>query len=159
MAENKGKLKQRDFISDSDSESPEYVMEVGSIDQDAASQRQNRISAYTEGYMKTLAERSKEIRTELGLSQSDVARALHVTRGFVSNVENGRVSMSMKMMIYYAGLMHCSLDELAGLTDRTYQSTALDHSIMEEVSKMSVDEKQKLLDELRRKKGIEEKEG
>lgn len=41
-----------------------------------------------------LATRSREIRMQLGLSQNDVAKALHVTRGFISNVENGRVKMS-----------------------------------------------------------------
>ncbi len=96
-----------------------------------------------------LADRSREIRTQLGLSQSDVAKALNVTRGFISNVENGRVSMSMRMMTYYARLMHCSLDELAGLTDKSYYSTALDHALMTEISKLSIEDKQRLLQDLR----------
>lgn len=96
-----------------------------------------------------LATRSREIRTQLGLSQNDVAKALHVTRGFISNVENGRVKMSMRLMIYYAQLMNVTLDELVGLTDRQYMSTALDNLIMEEVSKLSLEEKQKLLGKIR----------
>lgn len=97
-----------------------------------------------------LAKRSREIRTQLGLSQNDVAKALHVTRGFISNVENGRVKMSMRLMIYYAQLMHVSLDEIVGLTSNEYLSTALDNMIMEEVSKLSLEEKQKLLDQIRK---------
>ena len=97
-----------------------------------------------------LAKRSREIRTQLGLSQNDVAKALHVTRGFISNVENGRVNMSMRLMIYYAQLMHVSLDEIVGLTSNEYLSTALDNMIMEEVSKLSLEEKQKLLDQIRK---------
>ena len=97
-----------------------------------------------------LAKRSREIRTHLGLSQNDVAKALHVTRGFISNVENGRVNMSMRLMIYYAQLMHVSLDEIVGLTSNEYLSTALDNMIMEEVSKLSLEEKQKLLDQIRK---------
>ena len=96
-----------------------------------------------------LAKRSRELRSQLGLSQNDVAKALHVTRGFISNVENGRVSMSMRMMTYYARLMHCSLDELAGLTDKSYYSTALDHALMTEISKLSIEDKQRLLQDLR----------
>ena len=96
-----------------------------------------------------LAKSSRAIRAQLGLSQTDVARALHVTRGFISNVENGRVNMSMRLMIYYARLMNVSLDEIAGLTDKEYLSTSLDHAIMEEVSKLSLQQKQNLLDSLR----------
>ena len=96
-----------------------------------------------------LGKRSRAIRDQLGLSQTDVARALHVTRGFISNVENGRVNMSMRLMIYYARLMNVSLDEIAGLTDKEYLSTSLDHAIMEEVSKLSLQQKQNLLDSLR----------
>ena len=102
-----------------------------------------------EGTMPNLADRSREIRSQLGLSQSDVAKALHVTRGFISNVENGRVNMSMRLMVYYARLMHVSLDEIVGLTDKQYLSTALDHEIMEEVSQLSLEEKHTLLNQLK----------
>jgi len=99
--------------------------------------------------MPNLADRSREIRTQLGLSQNDVAKALHVTRGFISNVENGRVNMSMRLMVYYARLMHVSLDEIVGLTDKQYLSTALDHEIMEEISQLSLEEKNDLLNQLK----------
>jgi transcriptional regulator with XRE-family HTH domain len=104
----------------------------------------------TEDSPMNLAKRSREIRTQLGLSQNDVAKALHVTRGFISNVENGRVNMSMRLMIYYAQLMHVSLDEIVGLTSNEYLSTALDNMIMEEVSKLSLEKKQKLLEQIRK---------
>ena len=102
--------------------------------------------------MPSLADRSREIRSQLGLSQSDVAKALHVTRGFISNVENGRVNMSMRLMVYYARLMHVSLDEIVGLTDKQYLSTALDHEIMEEISQLSLEEKNDLLNQLKTEK-------
>ena len=112
-------------------------------------ENQNKVQKEGTPAAVNLADRSREIRTQLGLSQSDVAKALHVTRGFISNVENGRVSMSMRMMTYYARLMHCSLDELAGLTDKSYYSTALNHALMTEISKLSIESKQKLLEDLR----------
>ena len=102
--------------------------------------------------MPSLADRSREIRSQLGLSQSDVAKALHVTRGFISNVENGRVNMSMRLMVYYARLMHVSLDEIVGLTDKQYLSTALEHEIMEEVSQLSLEQKNALLNQLKTEK-------
>ena len=115
----------------------------------ARSEEENVIQKKEKGTMPNLADRSREIRTRLGLSQNDVAKALHVTRGFISNVENGRVNMSMRLMVYYAQLMHVSLDEIAGLTDKQYLNTALDNEIMEEVSQLSLEEKNGLLNYLR----------
>ena len=109
----------------------------------------NAIQKKEKETMPNLADRSREIRTQLGLSQNDVAKALHVTRGFISNVENGRVNMSMRLMVYYARLMHVSLDEIVGLTDKQYLSTALDHEIMEEISQLSLEEKNDLLNQLK----------
>ena len=115
----------------------------------ARSEEKNVIQKEEKGAMPNLADRSREIRTQFGLSQNDVAKALHVTRGFISNVENGRVNMSMRLMVYYAQLMHVSLDEIAGLTDKQYLSTSLDNEIMEEVSQLSLEEKNDLLNYLR----------
>ena len=115
----------------------------------ARSEEKNVIQKEEKGAMPNLADRSREIRTQFGLSQNDVAKALHVTRGFISNVENGRVNMSMRLMVYYAQLMHVSLDEIAGLTDKQYLSTALDNEIMDEVSQLSLEEKNDLLNHLR----------
>ena len=115
----------------------------------ATNEDRNPIHRDDKGTMPNLADRSREIRTQLGLSLNDVAKALHVTRGFISNVENGRVNMSMRLMVYYAQLMHVSLDEIAGLTDKQYFSTALGNEIMEEVSQLSLEEKSDLLNQLR----------
>ena len=112
-------------------------------------EKQNAVQKNEKQAMPSLADRSREIRSQLGLSQTDVAKALHVTRGFISNVENGRVNMSMRLMVYYARLMHVSLDEIVGLTDKQYLSTALDHEIMEEVSQLSLEEKHTLLNQLK----------
>jgi len=120
-------------------------------------EEKNATQKEEKGTMPNLADRSREIRTQLGLSQNDVAKALHVTRGFISNVENGRVNMSMRLMVYYAQLMHVSLDEIAGLTDKQYLSTALDNEIMEEVSQLSLEEKNDLLNHLRSNRKVGKK--
>jgi len=119
------------------------------LEMTTTSKEKNATQREENGTMPNLADRSREIRTQLGLSQNDVAKALRVTRGFISNVENGRVNMSMRLMVYYAQLMHVSLDEIAGLTDRQYLSTALDNEIMEEVSQLSLEEKNDLLNQLK----------
>lgn len=94
-------------------------------------------------------EKIKELRLNMGLTQNEVAVDLDVTPGYISNVENGRTSMSLRLLIYYAKLTHLSLDSLVGNIEPEYKETALDREIMEELSAMSIEDKQKLLQTIR----------
>ena len=96
-----------------------------------------------------LGAKVKKLRIAHGLTQEDVAKALEVTPGYISNVENGRNLMTLRMLSYYAELTGVSLDYLAGSVDKNYQSTALDNEIMQLVSKLDVDSKEKLISTLR----------
>ncbi|MCR4777246.1 MAG: helix-turn-helix domain-containing protein [Lachnospiraceae bacterium] len=90
-------------------------------------------------------EQIKSYRINLGLTQSQVASELEVTPGYISNVENGRTAMSLRLLTYYAKLMNVSLDSLVGNIEPTYKKSALDNALMEEISKMSDETKEKLL--------------
>ena len=76
-----------------------------------------------------LGSRMKELRIKMKLTQAEVAKALNVTPGYISNVENNRTAMSLRILIYYARLLNI----------------ALDRELSEQVHKMSIPEKQKLL--------------
>ena len=90
-------------------------------------------------------EQIKSYRINLGLTQSQVAAELDVTPGYISNVENGRTAMSLRLLTYYAKLMHVSLDSLVGNIEPAYKKSALDNALMEEISQMSDDTKEILL--------------
>ena len=79
-----------------------------------------------------LGAKVKKLRIAHGLTQEDVAKALDVTPGYISNVENGRNLMTLRMLSYYAELTGVSLDYLAGSVDKNYQNTALDNEIMQD---------------------------
>ena len=96
-----------------------------------------------------LGTKVKKLRIAHGLTQEDVAKALDVTPGYISNVENGRNLMTLRMLAYYADLTGVSLDYLAGSVDKSYQKTALDNEIMQLVSRMSNTEKEHLIVTLR----------
>ena len=96
-----------------------------------------------------LGAKVKKLRIQHGLTQEDVAKALDVTPGYISNVENGRNLMTLRMLSYYADLTHVSLDYLAGSVDKSYQNTALDNEIMQLVQKLDADTKEKLIQTLR----------
>ena len=87
----------------------------------------------------------KHIRQKMGLTQNQVAEALGVTPGYISNVENNRTAMSLRVLIYYAKLVGCSLDSLVGNLDPEYAETALDRNLYEVILKLDMDTKEKLL--------------
>ena len=87
----------------------------------------------------------KSYRINLGLTQSQVASELEVTPGYISNVENGRTAMSLRILIYYAKLMGVTLDALVGNLETDYKTTALDNALNAEIRKLSKKEKEKLL--------------
>lgn len=96
-----------------------------------------------------LATQVKELRIQMNLTQAEVAKALNVTPGYISNVENNRTAMSLKILIYYARLMNVSLDALIGGIDPDYHTTALDNEMMKLFSSLSDEHKTKLIKTLR----------
>ena len=87
----------------------------------------------------------KHIRQKMGLTQNQVAEALGVTPGYISNVENNRTAMSLRILTYYAKLCVCSLDSLVGTLDPEYSETALDRKLYNTIMQLDVDTKEKLL--------------
>ncbi|MBR4514708.1 MAG: helix-turn-helix transcriptional regulator [Lachnospiraceae bacterium] len=94
-------------------------------------------------------EKIKQLRIKTGLTQRQIADALNATPGYISNVENGRTAMSLRMLIYYARLLNVSLDYLVGEIAEDYKPSSLDNAILKEVSLMNDDNKEKLLETLK----------
>ncbi len=93
----------------------------------------------------TYGTRIKELRIKMGLTQNQVAEALEVTPGYISNVENNRTAMSLRVLIYYAKLTGISLDSLVGRLEPEYEVDALDKELSSKISKLSSDKKVALL--------------
>lgn len=91
----------------------------------------------------------KEYRISLGLTQNQVAKEMNVTPGYISNVENGRTAMSLRMLIYYAKLMGITLDTLVGQLEPEYKSSALNNALLREISKLDETTKEKLLNTIK----------
>lgn len=87
----------------------------------------------------------KNLRQQMGLTQNQVADSLGVTPGYISNVENNRTAMSLRILTYYARLTGCSLDSLVGELDPEYSETALDRKLYQRIIKLDIDTKEKLL--------------
>ena len=88
----------------------------------------------------------KDLRIQNGLTQNQVAESLGVTPGYISNVENNRTAMSLRILMYYARLMGCSLDSLVGELEPEYSETALDRKLYEAILNLDTETKKKLLE-------------
>ncbi len=87
----------------------------------------------------------RNLRIQNNLTQNQVAESLGVTPGYISNVENNRTAMSLRILTYYARLVGCSLDSLVGELEPEYAETALDRQLYEAITKLDVETKEKLL--------------
>lgn len=96
-----------------------------------------------------LGKKVKELRIKNGLTQNEVAKALNVTPGYISNVENNRSAMTLRLLMYYAELTHVSLDALIGSIDSEYEATALDYELTDLIRRMTDDDKKKLINTLK----------
>ena len=54
----------------------------------------------------------KRIRTKKKMSQGDIARALEVDRGYISNIENGKKNPTIATVARIANALGISADEL-----------------------------------------------
>lgn len=87
----------------------------------------------------------KDLRIEMGMTQNQVAEALNVTPGYISNVENNRTAMSLRILTYFAKLTGKTIDELVGQVEPEYRSDSLDNALMAQIHKMDENTKLKLL--------------
>lgn len=62
----------------------------------------------------------KELREDKGLSQTDLANILNVTRQTISGYETGVIEPPLSTLIKLADMYNCSLDYLAGRTKEKY---------------------------------------
>ena len=59
-----------------------------------------------------LGDNMKRIRTRKKMSQGDIARALDVDRGYISNIENGKKNPTLATIKKLADALGISADEL-----------------------------------------------
>ena len=59
-----------------------------------------------------LGQNMKRIRAKKKMSQGDIARALEVDRGYISNIENGKKNPTIATIQKLANALSVSADEL-----------------------------------------------
>lgn len=95
----------------------------------------------------------KRLRTEHSYTQEQIANDLGCTVSFISNIENNRAKLNLRVLLYYAKLCNVTLDsilnagEYTGVadTDEKKRSEARDAELLNIVHQFSVEEQDKII--------------
>ena len=80
-----------------------------------------------------VGKRMKTLRKQAGYTQEQIADALDVTVAFISNIENDRVKMNLRVLSYYAKLLNVSIDYLLTGKEKESKSTVILSDIEEKL--------------------------
>ena len=95
-----------------------------------------------------LRERIRSLRNNRGISQVELAEALHVTKQSVSNWENNNIQPSIEVLVKIARYFSVRADYLLGFDDRDYiEITGL--------SEKELDHIRLIIEDIRKKKETE----
>lgn len=89
--------------------------------------------------------RMKHLRKIKGYTQEQIAEELGVTVAFISNIENNRTKLNLRILTYYADLLHVSIDYILFACEEDQLSMQLEQEIMTQLQLFSVEEKQTIL--------------
>ncbi len=91
----------------------------------------------------------KRLRNEHGITQEQVAQELGCTIGFVSNVENNRAKLNLKMLSYYSKICNVTIDTLLNVGEGSANPDKRDILLNEELIRVfrtfSFDEREKII--------------
>jgi len=92
----------------------------------------------------------KQLRSERGITQEQVAKDLNCTVPFVSNVENNRAKLNLRVLLYYSKLCNVSiLDAGRDLPPLDEKERQLNDEVLNVFRGFSVAEKEKIIKMLR----------
>ena len=94
-----------------------------------------------------VGKRMKTLRKQAGYTQEQIADALDVTVAFISNIENDRVKMNLRVLSYYAKLLNVSIDYLLRpeSDENGEKDDVLNKEILRLLEKFSTDDKEKFV--------------
>lgn len=91
----------------------------------------------------------KQLRNEQGITQEQVAQDLGCTIGFVSNVENSRAKLNLKVLSYYSKICKVSIDTLLnvgkGSDAPDKQEELLNEELLRTFRTFSLEDKKKII--------------
>ncbi len=106
-----------------------------------------------------VGKKMKELRNEQGVTQEKIAKDLGSTIAFVSNIENNRTKINLRVLMYYSKLCHISIDSLLNAGNPEFieadDDSVVEQDIMRVLKQYDKDEKIKILKMLKIGKGLD----
>lgn len=91
-----------------------------------------------------ISQKLKELRISKNLTQECIAKAADVNTSHISNIENGRVRISLPTLVAVCNALDTTVDYV--LSDEYNDtSSALDQNILKELQKCDKDTKERIL--------------
>lgn len=101
----------------------------------------------------------KRLRTEHSYTQEQIADEMGCTVAFISNIENNRTKLNLRVLTYYAKLFHVSVDSIlnAGQANAQYQNSSAnrDAEALDILHQFSPENQEKIIKVLKYMKEIE----
>ena len=96
---------------------------------------------------KLVGQRMQQLRKANNITQEQIAHSLNTTVAFISNIENNRTKMNLRVLTYYASLLNVSVDYLlhAGMTDSDHSTDVLDAEILHLLRQCDAKTKEKII--------------
>lgn len=107
-----------------------------------------------------IGEELKRLRTEHSYTQEQVAEDLGCTISFVSNIENNRAKLNLRVLTYYAKLCNVTVDSILNAGDDKKEmqniSSAIDTEALNILHQFSIEKQKKVLQILKHIKLLSE---
>lgn len=106
-----------------------------------------------------VGQKMKQLRNEQGITQEKVAKDLGSTIAFVSNIENNRTKINLRVLMYYSKMCHISIDSLLNAGNPALIEADDDTVVEQEISRVlkhyTMEEKIKILKMLKIGKNLQ----
>ncbi len=98
----------------------------------------------TKGFYE-LGQKLKAIRIHFGMTQKEIAKKFHVSSGYIGNIEQGHVSISVYILTSYAKLSHLTFDQILNNDLERKEPKRQDMELTTIFSSFSNEEKRKII--------------
>ena len=96
-----------------------------------------------------VGKRLKQLRNEQHITQDKVAKDLGTTIAFVSNIENNRTKINLRVLMYYSKICHVSIDSLLNAGNPRFiksdENSAVENEILGVLKNYNKNEKIRIL--------------
>ena len=98
---------------------------------------------------KLVGQRMQQLRKANNITQEQIADSLNTTVAFISNIENNRTKINLRVLMYYSKICHVSIDSLLNAGNPRFiksdENSAVENEILRVLKNYNKNEKIRIL--------------